>query len=47
VTSRTQSSGGDESGNSCSTTLTAGISISGAADPTVGTNDCTVSRTAE
>jgi parallel beta-helix repeat protein len=42
-----ESSGGDVSGNTCTTTLTAGISISGAANPTVGTNDCTVSRTSE
>jgi parallel beta-helix repeat protein len=42
-----ESSGGDVSGNTCTTTLTAGISISGAANPTVGTNECTVSRASE
>jgi hypothetical protein len=37
--------GGDVSGNSCESSLGAGISVSAPANPTIGTNDCTLSQT--
>ena len=39
----TETSGGDASGNTCTESFSAGISVSDQATPTLGTNDCTVS----